>query len=132
MYTYKFLGLSEEDAETPYYYGSLRKKAELGQTLNYDETNNRYVIIQIEGEGLEGHDGPADQRTLAWADIGARQDVPTLTVRLATPGRAGPKHEGPDADVLKEGIVQGRSFDADEVKAWSQQNRKYRIANPSQ
>ncbi len=116
MYTYKFLGLSKEDAPTPYYYGSLPAKPEPGHTLKYDETGNRYAIVRVEGEGLVGDDGRFNENELAWADINRGETVPTLwLLRLSTEKTA----------------FRGKSFDADEVKASSQKNRKYRIAKSS-
>jgi hypothetical protein len=117
MYTYKFLGLNKEDAPTPYYYGSLPAKPERGHILVYNEFGNRYAIYQVDGEGLVGEDAYANEKELAWAEIGRRETVPTLWLQKLDTGKTD---------------FRGRSFDADEVKAWSQENRKYRIANPSQ
>ena len=75
MFTYKFVGLTAIDAPTPYHYGSLPTKPELGHILVYDESNNRYAVIRIEGQGLVG-DGPDNQRALAWAEIARGETVP--------------------------------------------------------
>jgi hypothetical protein len=111
MFTYKFLGLDHQDAETPYYYGSLPAKPEVGHTLKYDETNNRYAVIRIEGDGLQGSADSA-QRELAWADIGRSESVPTLWLQK----------------LLPELNASGRSFDYDEVKQYSQNNRETRFS----
>ena len=103
--------MSREDATTPYYYGSLPAKPELGHILVLEETGNRYAVIRIEGEGLEGKGGNADQMELAWADIGARKAVPTLWLQQLT----------------KETVAQGRSFSAEEMKEYSQKNREIRL-----
>src|SRR5579863_738660 len=112
MFTYKFVGLTGLDASTPYYYGSLPAKPELGHILVFDESGNRYVVFTIEGEGLVGDD-PGEQRELAWADINRGEKVPTLWLQKL------------DA---KETRPQGRSFNQDEVKEFSQKNRKVRKA----
>lgn len=79
MFTYKFTGLDKSDAETPYYYGSLPAKPELGRILAYDGTGNRYAIVRIDGAGLvDDGDGSDNQKVLAWADIGRGETVPTL------------------------------------------------------
>ena len=113
MFTYKFVGLTALDAPTPYYYGSLPAKAELGHVLLMEESGNRYAVIRIEGEGLTG-DGPFDQRemALAWAEISRGETVPILTLQL----------------LLRETRVQGRSFTYEEVKEYSQKNREIRLS----
>jgi|SRR5277367_1278034 len=113
MYTFKFLGLAPEDTETPYFYGSLPAKPELGHLLISDKTGNRYVIFAIEGEGLSG-EARADQEELAWTDINRGEKVPTLFLQKL--------HTAPETS------VQGRSFDFEEVKAYSQQNRETRLS----
>jgi hypothetical protein len=113
MYTFKFLGLSKEEAPTPYYYGSLPAKPERGHTLVY-ETGNRYVIVAIEGEGLSGASDSDDQRELAWADISRGRKVPTLLLQKL--------HTAPETK------PRGRSLDYEEVKAYSQQNRETRLS----
>lgn len=111
MFTYKFLGLDKADAETPYYYGSLPVKPELGHTLSY--SRNRYAIIRIVGEGLVGNDA-ANQEKLAWADINRGEAVPTLyLLKLQECGPITPT---------------GQSFDPDEMKAYSRHNRARRLA----
>jgi hypothetical protein len=81
MFTYKFLGLSIEDAPTAYYYGSLPAKPEPGHILVYDDTGNRYTVVRIEGEGLVGDGGYPDQKELAWTDIGQGKTVPMVWVQ---------------------------------------------------
>ena len=114
MFTYKFVGLDKTDAPTPYYYGSVPAKPEPGQTLVYNETGNRYVVFQLEGEGLvdEG-DGYENQRALAWADIGRGEAVPTLWLQKIVGNETRP---------------QGRSWDYEEVKKFSQMNRETRLS----
>jgi len=114
MFTYKFLGLSKEDAETPYYYGSLPAKAERGQILRYDDTGNRYVIYLVEGKGLEGANGPANEKELAWADINRGEPVPTIYLQKLD---------------KEDRRARGTAFDPDEVKEASRRNRKIRLAN---
>lgn len=112
MFTYKFLGLTGLDASTPYYYGSLPAKPELGHMLVFDETGNRYVIFRIDGEGLVGDD-PTNQRELAWADINRGESVPTVWLQKLDP---------------KETRAQGRSFSYEEIKEYSQRNRETRLS----
>ncbi len=113
MFTYKFLGLNATDAPTPYYYGSLQAKPELGHILVYDESGNRYAVIAIQGEGLvDDGDGSANQRKLAWADISRGETVPTLTLQI----------------LLKETKAQGRSLSYEEMKEYSQKNRETRLS----
>jgi hypothetical protein len=119
MFTYKFVGLDPADATTPYYYGSLPAKPEVGHILVYDDTKNRYEVIGIDGEGLVG-DGPTNQRELAFADIGAGKPVPTLLLRKLAAIALVPS--------AKEQKPSGRSWDADEVKKYSQENRKTRLS----
>jgi len=82
MFTYKFVGLDKSDAETPYYYGSLRAKPELGHIIAYSETGNRYAVVRIDGEGLVG-DGPAGQKELAWGEICRGETVTYIVVTEA-------------------------------------------------
>lgn len=110
MFTFKFVGLDKADAPTPYYYGSLPVKPELGHVLRYDQTDNRYAVVRMKGKGLEG-DGPTNQQKLAWADIGGRKKVPTLFLQR----------------LLPEIVPSGRSFTAEEMKESSQQNRARRM-----
>jgi hypothetical protein len=117
MFTYKFVGIDATDAQTPYHYGSLPVKPELGHTLVYDETRNRYAVVKIDGEGLvDNGDGYANQTELAWAEIGRRETVPTLWLQKLN---------------VKEIQVQGRSFSYEEVKEHSQKNREARLYSKS-
>lgn len=113
MFTYKFVGLTAVDAPTPYYYGSLPEKPELGHTLVFDESSgNRYAMVRIEGQGLVGDGGYVDQKELAWAEIGQGKTVPTVWLqKLNVEIRA-----------------QGRSFSYEEVKEYSQKNRETRLS----
>lgn len=113
MFTSKFLGLTSDDAQTPYYYGSLPEQPAPGQVLLFHETGNRYAIVRVEGRPLSGEDAQEDQRELAWADIGGGKAVPTLWLQ---------KLES------KEITAQGRSFDYEEVKKFSQENRARRLS----
>ena len=65
MFSYKFVGLRPADASTPYYYGSLPAKPEVGQTIVIHETGNRHRVTRVVGEGLKGKGGLPDQETLA-------------------------------------------------------------------
>lgn len=109
MFTFKFVSLDQADAPTPYYYGSLPIKPELGHVLTYPETGNRYAVVRIEGEGLEG-DGPANQEKLAWSEAG-RKKVPTLFLQRLV-GEIEPS---------------GRSFNAEKMKEYSRKNRARRF-----
>ena len=114
MFTYKFVGLDISDADRAYYYGSLPAKPELGHILVYDETGNRYAIVRIDGEGLvDDGDGYANQKELAWAEIGRGEAVPTLWLQKLH---------------AKEIKAQGRSFSYEEVKEHSQKNREARFS----
>jgi hypothetical protein len=112
MFTYKFAGLTATDAPTPYHYGSLPTKPELGHIIVYEESGNRYAVIRIEGEGLVG-DGPTNQRELAWAEISRGETVPTLWLQKLD---------------VKETPAQGRSFSYEEIKEYSQKNREARLS----
>jgi hypothetical protein len=112
MFTHKYVGLDAVDAQTPYYYGSLPAKPELGHTLVFEETGNRYVVVAIEGEGLVG-DGYANRGELAWAEINRGEKVPTLWLQKIS------------AQELK---ATGRSFSAEEMKEYSQNNREIRLS----
>ena len=136
MFTYKFLGLDKGDAETPYYYGSLPKRAKVGQSIEIVASKNRYRVTGVQGEGLEGRGGLADQRELALADIGAGKPVPTLQLRKIAK-RKKPKKtkyamaykigraEKPAPRVIK---AEGRTFDPDNMKDYSRTNRKIRLS----
>jgi hypothetical protein len=114
MFTYKFLGLDKADAPTPYYYGSVPGKPEPGHILKYNETGNRYVVVRVEGEGLvDDGDGYPNQRELAWADIDRGEAVPTLWLQKITGNETEP---------------QGRHWDYEEVKKFSQMNRAERLS----
>jgi hypothetical protein len=112
MHTFKFEGLAEADAPTPYYYGSLPAKPELGHTLILDGTGNHYVVYRIDGEGLAGVSTLENQRELAWAEISRGESVPTIWLQK----------------IGKQTTASGRSFSAEEVKAYSQKNRETRLA----
>jgi hypothetical protein len=114
MYTFKFQGLEHADAETPYYYGSLPAKPERGHILRFDKTGNRYVIFAIEGEGLSHISDQEDQNELAWAEISRGEKVPTIFLQKL--------HDDPEIKAI------GRSFDYEEVKAYSQENREKRLS----
>jgi hypothetical protein len=62
--------------------------------------------------GLVG-DGPANQRELAWAEIGRADTVPALWLQKLD---------------SKETRAQGRSFSYEEVKEYSQMNRETRLS----
>jgi hypothetical protein len=111
MFTYKFVGLTASDAPTPYTYGSLPAKPELGHILIYNE-GNRYAVVGIDGEGLVG-DGPTNQSEMAWAEINRGETVPTLLLQKLD---------------VKEAQAKGRSFTAEEMKEYSQQNRETRLS----
>jgi hypothetical protein len=113
VYTFKFEGLTEEDASTPYFYGSLPAKPELGHILIFGETGNRYVIYRIDGEGLTGGEARENERELAWAEISSGASVASIWLQkignMQTP-------------------ASGRAFSAEEVKTYSQKNRETRLA----
>jgi len=114
MFTYKFLGMDKSDAETPYHYGSVPGKPELGQTLVYNKTGNRYVVVRIDGEGLVGDgDGYDNQQELAWAEINRGEKVPTLWLQKL---------------IGKETETRGRSFTYEEMKEYSQKNPEARLS----
>ncbi len=112
MFTYKFVGMTATDAPTPYTYGSLPAKPELGHRLVYEQSGDRYAVIRIEGEGLVGDDA-ANQRELAWTEIGQGKTVPTVWLQILD---------------VKETRFQGRSFTAEEFKEYSQKNRETRLS----
>lgn len=112
-FTLKFVGLSREDAPTPYYYGSLPAEPRLGHMLVYNETGNRYVIYRIDGKALVGDNDHQSQRELAWADINRDEAVPTLWLQ---------KIEGTEAK------PQGRSFTYGEMKEYRLRNREPRLS----
>jgi hypothetical protein len=113
MFTYKFVGLTTSDAPTPYTYGSLPAKPELGHIIIWEESSNRYAVVRIEGEGLvDDGDGSANQKELGWAEINRGEAVPTLWLQL-----------------LREELKgTGRSFTAEEMKEYSQKNRETRLS----
>ncbi len=112
MFTYKFVGLTALDAPTPYTYGSLPVKPELGHTVKWEESGNRYAVVRIEGEGLVGDDA-TNQRELAWAEIAQDKTVPTLWLQKLDGGEI---------------LAQGRSFSYEEMKEYSQRNREMRLS----
>ncbi|HXX24674.1 MAG TPA: hypothetical protein VEO19_16125 [Terriglobia bacterium] len=116
MFTYKFEGLTEEDARTPYSYGSLPAKPLRGSTLVFDGSNNRYAVTRIEGEGLVGDDDLASQRQLAWAEIARAETVPTIWLMKLEP-------------IERQATL--RSFSYEEVKEFSQSNREKRLSAPA-
>jgi hypothetical protein len=117
LFTYKFLGLDRADATTPYYYGSVPGKPELGQLVVYNQTGNRYVVVRIVGEGLvDDGDGTDNQQELAWADIARGETVPTLWLQKIIGNETEPK---------------GGSVDFETVKRSSQINRTTRFSKPS-
>jgi hypothetical protein len=114
MFTYKFVGLDAADAATPYYYGSLPAKPELGHILAYNQTGNRYVVVRIDGKGLaDDGDGFNSQKLLALAEIASRETVPTLWLQKIAAQETQPT---------------GRSFSYEEVKGYSQKNREARLS----
>jgi len=115
VFTYKFVGLLHVDAPTPYYYGSLRSKPEIGYVLFYDETGNRYEIVRIVGHGLEGKD-TVNQQELAMAEIGRGESVPTIHLKKL-PARQAPKK----TDIRPTGTY------FDDLKKASRKNREKRI-----
>jgi len=122
VFTYKFLGLEKVDAGTPYYYGSVPGKPEPGHVLKYNETDNNYVVVRVEGEGLvDDGDGYENQRALAWADINRGEAVPTLWLRKIDAKEA-------KVDGTKEiKVASGQFFDYEEFKKRSQMNRSERL-----
>jgi hypothetical protein len=113
MFTYKFMGLHAADAPTPYYYASLPAKPTPGHVLIFDNTNNRYVVYRIDGEGLVSDSRDDAQWQLAWADINRGEQVPTLWLQKLSGSEAKPE---------------GRAFDYEEMKAASQKNRETRLS----
>jgi hypothetical protein len=137
MFTFKFLGLAHEDAETPYYYGSLPGKPFVGQWLHYEETDNYYEIIAIQGKGLTGDSNLDDQQKLAWTEIAQNKSVPTLHVRqLRGPEKAAVvalrrrKKAAPAGRtaVAKLQTFTGQSVEWEDIKRRSQKNRKTRFS----
>lgn len=112
MQTFKFEGLTQQDAQTPYFYGSLPAKPELGQILVFDDTGNRYVIFGINGTGLTEGNARDNERELALADISRGESVPTIWLRK----------------IEVEIKASGTCYTYDELKASSQQNREIRLA----
>jgi hypothetical protein len=113
VHTFKFEGLYQQDAPTPYFYGSLPAKPGLGHVLVFDETGNRYVVYRIDGEGLTGGEPRENERELAWAEISRGEPVPTIWLQKI------------DDTQTK---ASGRSFSYEEVKAHSQRNREIRLS----
>jgi hypothetical protein len=112
MHTFKVEGLNEQDAPTPYFYGSLPAKPELGHIIVFEDTGLRYAVYRITGEGLTGGNPDDDQRELAFADLSGKS-VPTICVQQIT------------ATEIK---ASGRSFDQEELKVYSQRNKKKRFS----
>ena len=112
MFTHKWVGLTTEDAQSEYTYGSLPAKPELGQIIAFEKSGNRYAVTEIKGEGLVGEDGYVSQKELAWAEISQGKIVPTLWLLL-----------------LREEVnATSRSFSYEEVKEYSQKNRETRFS----
>jgi hypothetical protein len=137
MFTYKFLGLAHEDAETPYYYGSLPEKPFVGQWLHYEETDNYYEIVLIQGEGLTGDSDFDDQQKLAWTEIAQNKAVPTLYVRqLRGPEKAAVvalrrRKKAALAGRTSAAKLQtftGQSVEWEDIKRKSQKNRRTRLS----
>jgi hypothetical protein len=112
MFTYKFLGLTEEDAPGAYTYGSLPAKPELGHMLVFEKSRTRYAVTRIEGEGLVGDDGYINEKELAWREINQGKAVPTVWLQKLIPNE----------------MPLSRSFSYEEVKEFSQKNREARLA----
>lgn len=121
MFTFKFEGLTAQDDLTGYTYGSLPAKPELGHIIVMEESETRYTVIRIDGEGLEG-EGSNEQKELAWAEIASGKKVPTLWLQKLSLKE---QQTQPSAGVL---VARTRSFDAPEVKEWSQTNRRMRLS----
>ena len=113
MFTYKFMGLDAADAPTPYYFASLPALPTPGHVLIFDETGNRYVVYNIDGEGLVSDNANEAQWELAWADVNRGEKVPTLWLQRISNA---------------ETKAQGRSFEYEELKASSQHNRETRLS----
>jgi hypothetical protein len=143
MFTYKFEGLTAQDDPTGYTYGSLPAKPELGHIIVMGESETRYTVIRIHGDGLQG-DGPEEQRTLAWAEISSGKKVPTLWLQKQplkeqltqskvqkhdkvknAKSKAQSDKKLHSAQVL---VALTRSFEAMEVKEWSRENRRIRLS----
>lgn len=148
MFTYKFVGLKPSDAETPYYYGSLPQRPETGQVIQIADTGTFYRVNRVSGEGLKGRGGKADQETLAWAEIGGGEDVPTLFLSpllrkesvefhryveyksAKTPPKTSPKwsvnfmKKAPEPPIP----AKGKSYEAEEFKHRSRYNRRTRLS----
>jgi hypothetical protein len=117
MYTFKFEGLTEQDSQTAYFYGSLPAKPALGHILVFDGTGNRYVIYGIDGQGLTEGGARENERELASADISRGESVPTIWLQ---------KIEGTQTK------ASGTSFIYEELKASSQHNREHRLSASKQ
>lgn len=112
MFTHKWVGLTTEDAQSEYTYGSLPAKPEQGHIIVLEKTGNRYAVVGIAGEGLEGDDGYVAQKELAWTEISQGKPVPTLLLQL----------------LGKEIKGTSRSFSYEEMKEYSQKNRETRFS----
>jgi hypothetical protein len=113
MHTFKFEGLTPQDSETAYFYGSLPAKPERGHILVFDKTGNRYVIYLMNGQGLTEGKARDNERELAFADISRGESVPTIWLQKIE-----------DTQVK----ASGTSFVYEELKASSQQNREKRLS----
>lgn len=114
MFTHKWVGLTAEDAQTAYTYGSLPAKPELGHIIVLEKSGNRYAVVRIAGEGSVGDDGYISQRELAFAEINEGKTVPTLWLQL----------------LGGEVKATSRSFSYEEVKEHSQKNRETCLSTP--
>jgi hypothetical protein len=85
---------------TPDFYGSLPAAAEQGQVVLF-ETETRYVVYKIAGEGMVG-DAKSNQEMLARSDISRGEEVPTIWLQ----------------EITKKIYIKGsgRSFSAEELR----------------
>jgi len=113
MFTYKYLGLTTEDAPGEFTYGSFPAKPEVGHILVFNKSGNRYAVTRIAGEGLVGEDGYTNEKELAWAEINLGEKVPTVWLLRLNPNEI---------------QATSRSFSYEEVKEFSQKNRETRLS----
>jgi hypothetical protein len=95
-------------------------------------TGNRYVIYRIDGEGLTEGKARDNEWELASADMVRGESVPTIWLKKKTKVTPKIKVRYKKAEVTKKTEVtqkaSGRSFSAEEVKAFSKRNRKKRLS----